>query len=316
MKKIQVSIICNTYNQEKYIADAIDSFLMQKTDFDFEILIHDDASTDNTAQIIKKYHEKYPNIVKPIYEEENQYSKKNGVIARLQYGRAKGKYIAFCEGDDYWIDEKKLQKQFDLMERHPEINMCAHGAYMVNAETKKIKGKIAPANEFRIITVEEVIDGGGGFFATNTLFYRTKILNNQPDFRVKHKSDYSLQIYGALDNGILYLPEIMSAYRVMATGSWSEKMKKDIKKRIEFDYNIIDMLEGVNIFTNNKYKDTINAVLLKMEYKRLDMTGNFSAMLEKKYADINSRLSIKDRCKLRIYVLFPYLAKIKRNTLN
>lgn len=103
-----VSISCITYNHDNYIREAIEGFLMQKTTFPVEILIHDDASTDNTATIIKEYEIKYPQLIKPIYQTENQYSKKDGTIGRIQRGRARGKYYATCEGDDYWTDPLKL----------------------------------------------------------------------------------------------------------------------------------------------------------------------------------------------------------------
>ena len=112
LDKVMVSVICNTYNHEKYIKSALDGFVMQKTNFEYEVLIHDDASTDSTADIIREYEKKYPDIIKPIYQSENQYSKKVPISKTYQYSRAKGKYIAICEGDDYWTDPFKLQKQF------------------------------------------------------------------------------------------------------------------------------------------------------------------------------------------------------------
>ena len=109
-----VSISCITYNHEPYIVQALNGFLMQKTSFPFEVLIHDDASTDRTADIIREYEKKFPKIIKPIYQKENQYSKGNrAILASFVYPRAKGKYIALCEGDDYWIDENKLQQQYE-----------------------------------------------------------------------------------------------------------------------------------------------------------------------------------------------------------
>lgn len=119
-----VSVRCITYNHEPYIAQAIDGFLMQKTDFPFEVIIHDDASTDKTADIIREYERKYPLIIKPIYQTENQYSKRNGSIAKAIDPKLKGKYIAFCEGDDYWIDPNKLQMQVDFLEKKLEHRMC------------------------------------------------------------------------------------------------------------------------------------------------------------------------------------------------
>lgn len=135
-EKPLVSVRCITYNHEPYIAQAIDGFLMQKTDFPFEVIIHDDASTDKTADIIREYERKYPLIIKPIYQTENQYSKRNGSIAKAIDPKLKGKYIAFCEGDDYWIDPNKLQMQVDFLERNPEYGMCYTKCFYYYQEKK------------------------------------------------------------------------------------------------------------------------------------------------------------------------------------
>ena len=130
-----VSICCITYNHEPYIRDCLEGFVMQQTSFPFEVLIHDDASTDHTADIIREYEAKYPDIIKPIYQTENQYSKKIGSInATFNYPRAQGKYIALCEGDDFWNDENKLQIQYDFMEAHPDYSMCGCGKYLLKQE--------------------------------------------------------------------------------------------------------------------------------------------------------------------------------------
>lgn len=117
-----VSICCITYNHASYIHQCLDGFIMQQTNFTIEILIHDDASTDGTSDIIREYESLYPDIIKPIYQIENQYSK--GVrVSALNFSRAQGKYLAFCEGDDYWTDPLKLQKQVDILESHPDYGV-------------------------------------------------------------------------------------------------------------------------------------------------------------------------------------------------
>ncbi|MBO5720505.1 MAG: glycosyltransferase [Bacteroidales bacterium] len=121
-----VSVCTLAYNHAPYIRECLDGILMQKTNFAFELLIHDDASTDGTADIIREYEAKYPDIIKPIYQTENQYSKGVRVSLTYQYPRAKGKYIALCEGDDYWTDPLKLQKQVDFMEANEEYSLCFH----------------------------------------------------------------------------------------------------------------------------------------------------------------------------------------------
>lgn len=122
-----VSICCVTYNHVQFIRKCLDGFLMQKTDFPIEILIHDDCSTDGTTEIIREYEAKYPELIFPLYEEENQYQQgKAAEIDFYNYRRARGKYIAYCEGDDYWTDPLKLQKQVDFMEANPEYSVCFH----------------------------------------------------------------------------------------------------------------------------------------------------------------------------------------------
>jgi glycosyltransferase involved in cell wall biosynthesis len=118
-----LSILCDTFNHENYIVEALEGFLSQETDFPFEIIVHDDASTDQTATIVKQYETQYPLIVKPILQQENQYSRKLNFWKDYTFPKAKGKYIAMCEGDDYWTDPLKLQKQVDFLENHEEVSI-------------------------------------------------------------------------------------------------------------------------------------------------------------------------------------------------
>ena len=137
-----VSIICSTYNHEAYIAQCLDGFLIQQTTFPFEILVHDDASTDNTPYIIHEYEYKHPQIIKPIYQKENQYSQGEDIFFKYQCSRAQGKYIAICEGDDYWIDPLKLQKQVDFLEQNPDYGMIYGFSKIYNQSKKKIEEKL------------------------------------------------------------------------------------------------------------------------------------------------------------------------------
>lgn len=128
---IVVSIQCLTYNHVKYIRQCLDGFIMQKTNFRFEAIVHDDASTDGTSDVIREYADKYPQIIKPILETENLYSKGGGLLQKRMNDNTHGKYIAICEGDDYWIDPLKLQRQVDFLENHPDYSMCFHRAKFV-----------------------------------------------------------------------------------------------------------------------------------------------------------------------------------------
>lgn len=135
-----VSVLCCVYNHEPYLRQCLDGFIMQDTTFKYEVIIHDDASTDSSADIIREYAEKYPDVIKPIYQKENQYSKQIDILKKYVCPRVRGCYVAICEGDDYWIDSYKLQKQVDYMETHPECAVCATEGYSLNQST----GEMAP----------------------------------------------------------------------------------------------------------------------------------------------------------------------------
>lgn len=256
--EIMVSVICNAYNHERYIRDALDGFLMQKTNFAFEVLIHDDASTDRTADIIREYEAKYPDIIKPIYQTENQYSKDPATVHTLQYSRVRGKYIALCEGDDYWTHPLKLQRQVDAMEMHPEVDMCAHGAYRVDAESKKNTALISPARKNTVFSARQVIMGGGAFVATNTLLYRTNLAMNPPSFMRYFPFDYALQISGALKSGMLFIPDIMSSYRYLSANSWTSQMHNNLEKKRMHYKAISTMLSMLDSETDYRYTKSIH----------------------------------------------------------
>ncbi len=127
-----VAIKCFVYNHEPYLRDCLEGFVMQQTEFPFVAIVHDDASTDKSADIIREYAANYPDIIKPIYETENQYSKSDGSLGRIMNAAVDAtgaKYIAMCEGDDYWTDPRKLQKQVDFLETHPDYSMVC-GRYV------------------------------------------------------------------------------------------------------------------------------------------------------------------------------------------
>ena len=304
-ENIMVSVICNTYNHEPYISKCLDGLVMQKTDFKFEILIHDDASQDRTADIIREYEKKYPDIMKPIYQIENQYSK--GGIGQFQYPRAKGKYIAFCEGDDYWTDPNKLQKQFEILEKHPEADMCAHSAVIISEDGNSELGEVCPRQETCVIPVEEVIAGDGGFVATNSLMYRNGFENNNKNFRKVWSIDYSLQIAGALRGGMLYLPEKMSVYRYMSRGSWTSVQANDIEKRKHTLNKKIEMLQELNKETKGVYQDVIDNTIAYAEFWFFYYDGPFRKAMNRKYKKARRKAGKRVNLRLLGKILFPWM---------
>jgi glycosyltransferase involved in cell wall biosynthesis len=130
MEQPMVTVWCLTYNQKDYIRDALDGFVMQETNFSYEVIVHDDASTDGTTDIINEYATNYPKIIKPVIETENQWQRGGlkHIVAIMNEHYRHGKYIAFCERDDFWTDSRKLQRQVDFLESHPDYSMCFHSA--------------------------------------------------------------------------------------------------------------------------------------------------------------------------------------------
>lgn len=313
MNEMVVSINCITYNQEKYISEAIESILMQRTKFKFEILIHDDASTDKTAEIIRAFEKKYPSIVKPIYQSENQYSKGVNVLM-LNSIRAKGKYVAICEGDDYWTDPNKLQKQVDYLENHKECSMCVHAVNMVDNYKNDLFLSIRPSRVDKIFTAEEVIQGGGGLFGTNSIMYPSIFEKNTPAFfETAPVGDYPLAIYLALKGTVYYIDEFMSAYRVGSEGSWVKKNSLSLDRKITHYDSIADMLEDINGYSEYKYDEVIkrtilmnkfNLLVAQKKYKEVK-TGDFKIIYDKLSTDTKLKLIIDQYCPIvkRMYTV-------------
>lgn len=308
-KEITVSINCITYNHENYIADAIEGFLMQKTDFPIEILIHDDASTDRTAEIIKGYEVKHPDLIKPIYQTENQYSKGRGV-GRFNRERAKGKYLAICEGDDYWIDPYKLQKQVDYMEANPECSLCVHAAHRVKPDKKRLKSSVRPNKGNKIYSVDEVILGGC-LFATNSMLYPAVLNNNRPDFIGNAPvGDYPTEIYLSLCGDVYYMDEFMSAYRVNVPGSWTSTIASDTEKSARHRLRLIDMLDEIDIYTEGKYKNTINRTKAELKFEHFFILEKLDELKKEEFKEIYSSLSLIEKNKLFLKQYLPRTTKI------
>lgn len=309
---IMVSIICNTFNQEKYIRKTIEGFINQKTTFAYEILIHDDASNDKTPQIIKEFEEKYPYIIKPVYQKDNKYSQGISITNNYQLPRAQGKYIAFCEGDDYWTNENKLQLQVEALENNPEINICAHAVSIIKED--KIRGGVRPFKKDTIATPQQVILNGGAFVGTCSIMYRKSIDDQMPVFRKKNSIDYTIQIHGALKGGLLYLDKNMGNYRIGSIGSWTNRVLRNPQKVIIHYEKMIKILEDINTDTKYKFTEVISFVINEYNFKKYYVLNDKKRLLKtaKRLRYINNREIYKmydsiTAIKVGIKYQFPFL---------
>lgn len=216
-----VSVYCATYNHVTFIRQCLEGFVMQKTSFPFEVLIHDDASTDGTQDIVREYAARYPDIIKPIYQKENQFSRGVKIYLTYVFPRVKGKYIAMCEGDDYWTDPYKLQKQVDFLESHPDYVMCSSRFDKYWQESGLLEED--PDKKFKGADYDlQNLIGGKWLTQTLTVMYRRSALD------LKRYEQYGMSLdmilfYELLKHGKGYcFPEVMGVYRYHDGGVWSE----------------------------------------------------------------------------------------------
>ncbi len=308
--QVMVSISCITFNHEPYIARALDSFLMQKTSFPIEILVYDDASTDRTQEIIREYERKYPDVIKPYYQTENQYSKgKYNVEGFYNYPRAKGKYIAMCDGDDYWIDERKLQLQVDYMEAHPECAMCLHSARIETAEAAIQPLHIRPYRKDCQIPAEGVIDKPSNY-PTASLLFRTEYTRDLQDYYyVSPVGDIPIQIHMASKGTVYYMDREMSVYRQGVSVSWSALMKQgDYKQNLIDHHNAMKvMYRGFSKETGGRYDRAIQRACRRMDFLTLLNVKEYDAVLAPSYRSFYRELDLRTRFFIRFERLLPGL---------
>lgn len=258
MEEVLVSIVCTTYNHESYIKDALNSFLTQKTDFKYEILIHDDASTDKTAEIIQSYEAMHGDLVHVICQKENQYGKmKNFLFMRDVYSKCKGKYIAFCEGDDFWIDSHKLQIQVGFLEKHLDYILTAHNAVRLNCEDGTIDA-VNPYNCDKAISPEEIIMQYHGNIPTASMVMRADFLNKVDDLFWEYDvGDWPCQLSCITKGKVYYFDRIMSVYRFKHEDSWTATWEEDLRKHFDHGFGMIEFLERYNKYTNSAFEKYI-----------------------------------------------------------
>jgi len=278
-----VSICVTTYNHEKYIEEAIESFLMQEVDFEVEVVIHDDASTDKTQTIIKRYHKKYPGLFKLLLQTENQRSKYGGGMQpRFNYPRAKGKYIALCEGDDYWTDRLKLQKQVDFLENNPDYILSAH-CVKYFYEAKNTYGIDAHKDgNFSAIDIATKVP----FQMVSVVFKKISRLNSLPSWYFQVPlGDWMLYTFLLQFGKANKMSEVMSVYRIHSAGVWSGQASNKNSKMLK---SAFVMKDKFSTEINNKLHQTFLRFFMQ-SYTGFINTNDFEGA-NKLVADYDSHL--------------------------
>ena len=307
-----VSICCITYNHAPYIRSALDGFLMQETDFAYEILIHDDASTDGTADIIREYTARYPDIIKPILREENQYSKGISNISIFNFPRARGEFIAMCEGDDYWTDPHKLRKQVDFLRARPDCSLCFHSSKIISVDGSMAEGMMRPYRESRKVEPEAIVDKSTGY-PTASLVFPARIVKTLPDYYLHCPvGDIPMQLMMACAGYAYYMDEPMCVYRVGVASSWTSLMKQGDyeNKQKRYYEQMKEMYETFDRSTFGRFHNEAMSAAKRIYFLTQVNTKHYDQVRKKEYRRYYRELSLRTRFFIRFEIMAPGLYRL------
>lgn len=312
MDEIKVSVYCLAYNHEKFIKRTLDGFVNQITNFNYEVIVHDDASIDGTAQIIKEYEEKYPKIIKGIYQKENQYSKKINVFDKYIYPLIKGKYVAMCEGDDYWTNENKLQLQYDSLEKNSDCSFCVHKTQRITEDNVLIN------SFFPGIEIDEGVISSQHYaeleftkmpwlFQTSSYFFKKSVIEDfmkAPYRPLYPMGDLPMVLTGVLDGNCYYINKNMSCYRINNNSAIGE-LTKDKTKGIQFSKRTIEGHKEFNDYSNGRFSEYIEYSILNQEIQILKQEGRYREILDAKYRVVFKDLNLRNKLLIFVGSILP-----------
>lgn len=240
-----VSVCCITYNHSNFIKECIEGFLIQKTNFQIEVIIHDDASTDDTVDVIKYYCQKYPKIIKPIFQTENQYSQGISPMINFVWPQVRGQYIALCEGDDYWIYSSKLQNQFDFLNNNISYVAVADNSIVENSYNNK--SYMFSVRDSRDILINEMLYSRQ--FSTASLLFRTSAIKELMSREIRCWDTF-LFCYLASQGKIRYNNKVSSIYRRGLQGVTSSSCFSNINNLLNMNQLLMDKFSPCFISKN------------------------------------------------------------------
>ena len=313
----KVSVLCATYNHEEYLRQTLDSFLNQKTDFSFEVLVNDDASTDSTGDIIREYAAKYPEVIRPFYQKENLYSRRINLYDVVFFPACRGEYIAVCEGDDYWNDPEKLQLQVNWLDAHPEYSACVHNS--IGRFSDQPDKVLFAQDGDRDIPFEQVVQGMSHAYHTSSILARREFILNPPDYRdvAYHQgyfTDYAIGVRLGLSGKVRFLDRCMSVYRIGSNPSaWSRGVGQEYHKLKRFVSGEIAMLKTVKQHPLTPEQEAaIDQVLLEREYELLYIEGRVDEMVKPPYDKIHKSMGKGRIISTELKRRLPHLHRLYR----
>lgn len=310
-----VSICCITYNHKDYIRSALEGFLSQDTVFDYEILVYDDASTDGTADIIREYAAHYPKRIHPILSEENQYSRGVSNTSVFNFSRVRGKYVFMCEGDDYWTDPCKLQRQTEYLMAHPHCSLCFHPAVIESVDGSRTEGMMRPYKGNRKIQPGEIVDKTSGY-PTASLAFPARVIKELPDYYLNCPvGDIPMQLMMAAEGYAWYMDKPMCVYRVGVKSSWTTLMKQGDyeKKQKKYYEDMRKMYEAFDRSTEGKFHQETVRAAERIYFLTQVNTKHYDIVMKREYRRFFRELSLRTRFFIRFEILAPGLYRRLQN---
>ena len=316
--KVLVSICCLTYNHEDYLRDTLEGFLMQKVDFPIEILINDDASTDRTAEIVREYEAKYPDLIRAFYQPVNLYSQGKDLCLEVLYPQARGKYIALCEGDDYWTEPTKLQRQVDFLESHPEYSACVHNTMLHYCSGNGKDRPLLNHTEDCDVRFEDICNGMSFSFHTSSIVAKKAIIANPQDFFYVGLSygfgDHPDALWMYVNGPIRCFKECMSVYRIHSgSASWSAAVDGQYDKLREFIIGKVELLRAFRPWAPKDQLDVVDKAILEKEFELMYIEGRDADQRKPPYDEILASKPFSYRFKNRLKCLFPGIQRRYRD---
>lgn len=330
-----VIVRCMTFNHHSYITDAMNGFCMQRTDFPYLCIVMDDCSTDGEQEVIKKYIAEHFNMLSNemtddyvlnlcqhrenencyfavFYLKYNHWSTKKSKNSYYAKWQDKCKYVAICEGDDYWIDELKLQMQVDFLERNEEYGACANESIVLYLKTGKKELRNGKPIEYDV-TITEVLqrltDGKREPWQLSGFLFKQKFAVTRPDFmnKLTLAGDMSLDLYILASSKVRFIPKIVSVYRV---GTESSILRQNMPEHIDMQQQKRNLLSSFDEYTKYEYHNCIENLKTKLQFQEYEERGEFKKLLQDDMKPVFRTLSLRNKVKTYIKVYLPFLKKI------
>lgn len=307
-RQVDVCMLCITYNHSHYIKQCITGMLSQKGNYSYTILIHDDASVDGTDAIVEEYARSYPETILAVIEEENQYSKGNS-IKDVVRSFINARYVSICEGDDWWIDPRKVADQLEVFRADPLCSLCVHETLKYNDMEDVFLEPIRPSMDSRYFSAEEIILGDGGLFATCSYMMPMEYYSLQDVYQGWGIGDYPMAIQCAVEGRVFYIAKPMAVYRVNANGSWSRRQLVNPLQQTDGKRKVISGLNRFDKQYEYKFHSQVERVVERYRYQIAVAEGDLGLMFGKECSQERRAKSIRNLLKDSLICIFPTLHK-------